>query len=294
MATRKKPVKRKPAARKSGTVRRAGLADIRRWWKRKTRRARKRVAKKLHLTTTTKKMSPTPPPKRRTAQAAGPGLRTLGGKTVNAGPTAPAGTTAVHTTTGKAAPMTQRIKRSKGGQFNGSTAAKKTAAGKKTVAPNPEQQRLLAANKKAAQIDARIARAEQRIDRMFPDTGAQSEQSAADSTRRTGTPGADQPRESTTSTTRVVNINNGGTVGRQGADIVGETVVITSSTHRASADKLARAKRATPVQSGKNNTASGNDVVGVQAGHIEGSAVHVNGKRVQQRREAPNRNQEGQ
>jgi hypothetical protein len=152
--------------RMSGTVRQAGLVDIRRWWRRKTRRTRKHLARKLHLTTTTKKMRPTPPPKQTTA-AAGPGLRTLGGKTVNA--TAPRAATAQRG--GKAAPMSQRVKR-KGGRFNGSVAAKKTAAGKKTVAPNPEQRRLLAANKKAAQIDARLAKTEKRIDRMFPDGSA--------------------------------------------------------------------------------------------------------------------------
>lgn len=164
MATRKKPAK--PAASRS--VRQAGLGDLRRWWRRNTRRTRKRIAKKLHLTTTTKKMRPTPPPNQ-TAAAAGPGLRTLGGKTVNTTPAPRPRATAQPT--GKAAPMSQRVKR-KGGKFNGSVADKKTGAGKKTVAPNPEQRRLLAANKKAAQIDARLARTEKRIERMFPDQGA--------------------------------------------------------------------------------------------------------------------------
>lgn len=155
------------AARKTarpGTVRRARPADLRFWWRRKTRRAKKRVARKLHLTTTTKKMRPTPPPKQTTTAPAGPHLRTLGGKPVPP----PKRATAPTQSGGKAAPMSQRVKR-KGGKFNGSTAAKKTAAGKKTVAPNPEQRRLLAANKKAEQIDARLARTEKRIDRMFPD-----------------------------------------------------------------------------------------------------------------------------
>ena len=116
---------------------------------------RKRLAKKLNLQTTTKKMHPTPPP----------GARNRG-KTVAAG--APR---AAAQQGGKAAPMSQRVKR-KGGKFNGSFADKKTAAGKKTVAPNPEQRRLLAANNKAAQIDARLARTEQRIDRMFPEGGS--------------------------------------------------------------------------------------------------------------------------
>jgi hypothetical protein len=154
------------AARKSaGTVRRARPADLRRWWRRKTRRAKKRVARKLHLTTTTKKMRPTPPPKQQAASHTGPQLRTLGGKPIP--PPKPATTSGQ--SGGKAAPMSQRVKRKGNGTFNGSTGAKKTATGKKTVAPNPEQRRLLAANKKAAQIDARLARTEKRIDRMFPD-----------------------------------------------------------------------------------------------------------------------------
>lgn len=156
------------AARKTaGTVRRARPADLRRWWRRKTRRAKKRVAKKLHLTTTTKKMRPTPPPKQ-TTMSTGPQLRTLGGRPIpppKPAATAPSG--------GKAAPMSQRFKRKGNGKFNGSTGAKKTATGKKTVAPNPEQRRLLAANKKAAQIDARLARTEKRIDRVFPDQKGQ-------------------------------------------------------------------------------------------------------------------------
>lgn len=163
MATRKKPAK--PTA--SGTVKQAGLGDLRRWWRRKTRRTRKRLAKKLHLTTTTKKMRPTPPPKQTTP--AGPGLRTLAGKTVATAPAPRPRATAQPT--GKATPMAQRVKR-KGGKFNGSVADKKNTAGKKTVAPNPEQRRLLAANKKAAQIDARLAKTEKRIDGMFPDQGA--------------------------------------------------------------------------------------------------------------------------
>ena len=158
---------RKPAKRPGGTVRQAGLVDIRRCWRRKTRRTRKHIATKLHLTTTTKKMRPTPPPKPTAARTDAPALRTLGGKTIT--PTAPRATAARQG--GKAAPMSQRVKR-KGGKFNGSTAAKKTATGKKTVAPNPEQRRLLAANNKAAQIDARLARTEKRIDKMFPDGGA--------------------------------------------------------------------------------------------------------------------------
>ena len=170
MATRKKPAPRTARTRAAGTVRRAGLADIRRWWRRKTRRARKRIATKLHLTTTTKKMRPTPPPKQTTA-AGGPGLRTLGGKTIVVAEPAPRARAAVQPT-GKAAPMSQRVKR-KGGKFNGSVADKSNTAGKKTVAPNPEQRRLLAANKKAAQIDARLARTEKRIDRMFPDQKGQ-------------------------------------------------------------------------------------------------------------------------
>ena len=162
MAARKTPAK---STARSG-VRQAGLGDIRRWWRRKTRRTRKCIATKLHLTTTTKKMRPTPPPKPTTP--AGPGLRTLGGKTIVAKPAPRARATAQPT--GNAAPMSQRVKR-KRGKFNGSVAAKKTATGKKTVAPNPEQRRLLAANKKAAQIDARLAHTEKRIDRMFPVQG---------------------------------------------------------------------------------------------------------------------------
>lgn len=112
---------------------------------------RKRMATKLHLQTTTKKMRPTPPP----------GART--GSKTTAAPRAAAARQGA-----KAAPMSQRVKR-KGGKFNGSVDDKKAATGKKTVAPNLEQRRLLAANKKAAQIDARLARTEKRIDRMFPD-----------------------------------------------------------------------------------------------------------------------------
>lgn len=270
MATRKKPAKPVPA------VRQAGLGDIRRWWKRKTRRARRRLAKKLHLTTTTKKMRPTPPPKQR-ATPAGPGLRTLGGKTVNATPTARAGTTAVHTTTGKAAPMTQRVKRTKSGQYNGSTAAKKTAAGKKTVAPNPEQRRLLAANKKAAQIDARLARTEQRIDRMYPEQCDQPNQSAAD--QPTGTPPSKprKPRTSTTGATHVTNINDGGIVAVQAGYIdssssvtVGGEHVWPSDTHPAP-PAMPRAKprkprlgttRVTNVNNGATVGYQGTDVVG--------------------------------
>jgi hypothetical protein len=166
MTTRKKPAKRAAM----GNVRQAGLADVRRWWRRKTRRTRTRIATKLHLTTTTKKMRPTPPPKH-TAAAAGPGLRTLGGKTIVVTEPAPRAR-ATAQPVGRAAPMSQRVKR-KGGKFNGSVAAKKTA-GKKTVAPNPEQRRLLAANKKAAQIDARLDKTERRIDGMFPEQGSGS------------------------------------------------------------------------------------------------------------------------
>lgn len=117
---------------------------------------RKRLAKKLNLQTTTKNMRPTPPPGTRNS-----------GKTVKT-TRAPR---VVAQQAGKAAPMSQRVKR-KGGKFNGSVADKKTATGKKTVASNPEQRRLLAANKKAAQIDARLARTEKRINRMFPDGSA--------------------------------------------------------------------------------------------------------------------------
>ena len=117
---------------------------------------RKRLAKKLNLQTTTKKMHPTPPP----------GARNRGKTTAAGAPRA-----AAQQQGGKAAPMSQRVKR-KGGKFNGSVADKKTATGKKTVAPNPEQRRLLAANTKAAQIDARLARTEKRIDRMFPEGGS--------------------------------------------------------------------------------------------------------------------------
>ena len=162
MATRTNTARRKPTQKSA--VRRADIKDLRRWLRRKSRRARKRVAKKLHLTTTTKKMRPTPTPKQ-TGTPNGPQLRTLSGK-----PIPPPKPAAQAPSGGKAAPMSQRVKRKGNGKFNGSTAAaKKTATSKKTVAPNPEQRRLLAANKKAAQIDARLARTEKRIDRMFPD-----------------------------------------------------------------------------------------------------------------------------
>ena len=263
MATRKKPAKR--IAR--GNVRHTGLADIRRWWRRKTRRARKRIAKKLHLTTTTKKMHPTPPPKQTTATP-GPGLRTLGGKTVNTTPTPRA--RAAAQPTDNAAPMSERVKR-KNGKFNGSTAAKKTANGKKTVAPNPEQRRLLAANKKAAQIDARLTRTEQRIDRMFPDSTDKPEPEAPK-----------KPRKTTTNTTHVTNINNGGVVGLQGTDIVGQNLsVVVNATHPPRTDTTTRPRPRKPRQDTGRATNTDDGVIGIQASHIDqSSAVYVNGRRV--------------
>lgn len=252
MTQRKKPAKRKPAARTSTTVRRAGARDIRRWWKRKLRRARKRLAKKLNLTTTSKKMHPTPPPKPRPARATTPQTRTAGGKPAPGSTWIVGQSPGARPIHGPAAPMSQRVKRAKGGQFNGSTAAtKKTTAAKKTVAPNAEQRRLLAANKKAAAIDARLNKTEQRIDRMFPeDTGH--------------------------TTTNVANINHGGTVGLQTtADITGQNLSIT-------VNATSPTPKSKPGKPRKNPTTGGGEVIGVQAGHIdESSAVYVNGRRVQ-------------
>ena len=137
---------------------RHGRAKNKRARRTRNKNFRKRLAHRLNLppTTTTTK-HPTP---KRTK----PKPPTIGGK--NTTP-APRTTTSP---TGKAAPMTERVKRTKGGKFNGSQADKNNRTGaKKTVAPNPEQRRLLAANTKAAQIDARLKRTEARIDRMFPE-----------------------------------------------------------------------------------------------------------------------------
>ena len=88
--------------------------------------------------------------------------------------------------TGTAAPMTQRVKRGKGGRFNGSTGAAKKTTGNKTgastsaaknAALTPEaknaaafQRALAAAGNRVARIDQRTEAADRRIDRMFPDT----------------------------------------------------------------------------------------------------------------------------
>jgi hypothetical protein len=225
---------------------------------------------------------------RRTLAAAPPQARTLTGRPHPAkNATTPRPTTQTTRTTPTpraataptAAPMQQRVKRTRGGKFNGSVAAKKTANGKKTLAPNPEQQRPLAANKKAAQIDARLARTQQRIDQMFPDQGGQPGQSATASPRRTDKPTA-KPRESTTGTTTVTNVNNGGTVGIQGDHVIGETVFVNTArqTPQAKPNKPRPARASSATNTGSNRA------IGIQAGHIDGdSAVYVNGKRVQQR-----------
>jgi hypothetical protein len=75
-----------------------------------------------------------------------------------------------------AAPMKQRVKRTKDGKFNGSNSSGKKTAAKKTTktALSPEARKaaatrrlLTAGNKRVARIDKRTDAADQRIDRMF-------------------------------------------------------------------------------------------------------------------------------
>ena len=80
--------------------------------------------------------------------------------------------------------MKQRVKRDKGGRFNGSTgtvkktaikrtASKKTAASKPTAAERQAAQNaraLAAGDKRVARIDKRTEARDTRIDRIFPGT----------------------------------------------------------------------------------------------------------------------------
>lgn len=68
--------------------------------------------------------------------------------------------------------MTQRVKRTKGGRFNGSTAAAKKTNAKKTGASKavtPEARKAAAFQRTLAAGDKRVARIDQRTDRMFPE-----------------------------------------------------------------------------------------------------------------------------
>jgi hypothetical protein len=96
-------------------------------------------------------------------------------------PAKPGKATAAHrpavSATGAAAPMAQRVKRTKGGRFNGSTAAtKKTSASKSTAskAATPEARRAAAfqralstGDKRVARIDKRTDATDARLDREF-------------------------------------------------------------------------------------------------------------------------------
>jgi hypothetical protein len=164
--------RRKPTRRPGRTRRRSLTSRARRairWRARKaastirTHRARRRE-RKANQRTELQRI--------RAANPTGP--RSLTGKprtvpTTNRPPTtqtAPAGL---------AAPMTQRVKRTKGGRFNGSTgAAKKKTTAKKAAALTPAQkkaaatQRVLAAsNARVNRIDKRTDATDTRIDRMF-------------------------------------------------------------------------------------------------------------------------------
>ena len=96
-------------------------------------------------------------------RAANPtGPRSLTGKprpvpsNATARPTTPAGA--------GAAPMTDRVKRTKGGRFNGSTGAAKKKTAKKTAAPTPAQKKAAATQRVLASSNARVARIDKRTD----------------------------------------------------------------------------------------------------------------------------------
>ena len=92
---------------------------------------------------------------------------------------APAAATAPRATAAgrPAAPMKQRVKRTKDGKFNGSTSGGKKTATKKATAKKavtPEQRRaaqtgriLASGNARVARVDKRTDAADQRIDRQF-------------------------------------------------------------------------------------------------------------------------------
>ncbi|HEV2345366.1 MAG TPA: hypothetical protein VGS97_14800, partial [Actinocrinis sp.] len=169
---RRPPRKRRPATRRrtGGTLRRTVTRRIRRAVRRRLRAAARSITKRLnqhraHNAARRREVE-------RARTAAGP----LAPRSITGTPRPPHNTSAPTTAARPAAPMKQRVKRTKGGRFNGSTkgGTKKTTAKKTTNTLTPEARknaqtaRLLAAgDKRVARIDKRTDTTDTRLNHEF-------------------------------------------------------------------------------------------------------------------------------